>query len=223
VSGRRDPDGVNGMTDTRFLQPEKLPMAPGTSPFRMKGHVYRGVLEHLDTVVPGGTYAVRTELRDSNVRAFFEQSFLPSGWYDILPSLPLVVTSARLAAIPFLQLARQVARAQAARDIHGIYRFVLKLSSPDMVISRMSRATAQYFDFGSTELKTLSQGHAILERTGVPAPLVGFYCGLTEGFVMVALEMTGAKDVKVRPSRPVRDGERSGVETMTIPFDVRWQ
>jgi hypothetical protein len=197
-------------------------MTPGTSPFRMKGHVYRGVLEHLDTMVPGGSYAVRGELRDSDVRVFFEQSFLPSGWYDILPSQPLIVTSARLAGIPFLQLARQVARAQAHRDINGIYRFVLKLSSPEMVIRRMSRATAQYFDFGTTELKALQPGHATLERTGVPAPMVGFYCGLTEGFVVVALEVTGAKDVRVRPSRPVRDGERSGVETMTIPFDVRW-
>ena len=209
--------------DTRFSQAEKLPMAPGTSPFHMKGHAYRGVLEHLDSIVPGGAYAVRAELRDMSVRAFFEQSFLPSGWYDILPSQPLIVTSARLASVPFLQLARQVARAQALRDIHGIYRFVLKLSSPEMVISRLSRATAQYFDFGATELKALSQGHATLERTGVPASMVGFYCGLTEGFVMVALELTGAKEVRVRPSRPVRDGERGGVETMTIPFDVRWQ
>lgn len=208
--------------DTRLSQTDNLSMAPGTSPFRVKGHVYRGILDHLEGMVPGGAYAVRGELRDSETRAFFEQSFLASDWYDILPAQPLIVASARLAGVPFLQLTRQVARAQAYRDIHGIYRFVLKLASPETVISRMSRATAQYFDFGATELKALTTGHACLERTGVPSPMVGFYCGMTEGFVAVAMELTGARDVRVRPSRPVHDGQRAGVETMTIPFDVRW-
>ncbi len=221
-------EGGNGrdgraIMDARFLRPEKLPLLPGTSPFRMKGHVYRGVLDHLETMVPGGAQAVRSELRDPDLNEFFGQSFLPSGWYDILPALPLIVTASRIMGAPFLNVARDVARAQAHRDIHGIYRFVLKLTSADMVIARMARATSQYFDFGTSELKAVGRGHAYFERTGVPGPIAAFYCGLTEGFVSVALELSGAKDVKVRPGRPTRDGSRAGVETVMIPFDIKWQ
>lgn len=202
---------------------DKLPILPGTSPFRVKGHVYRGVLEHLETLIPGGCAAIRAELRDDDLRSFFEQSFLPSGWYDVLPWQPLVVTAARIFGMPLLQLTRELARVQATRDIHGIYRFVLKVASADVAVSRLPRVTAQYFDFGTLELKSIEPGHATFERTGVPTPMAAFYCGITEGFFAVALELAGASEVRVRPGRGGQDGSRAGIETMSIPFDVRWQ
>jgi len=189
----------------------------------VKGHVYRSLLDHIRTLIPSGLDAVLPSLPTEDVRTFFQQSFLHSAWYDVLPMLPLNTAVGRVAGLTMTQVVREASRAQALRDVNGVYRFVLKLASPELVVERLPRATKNYFDFGSTEIDGRMPGQATLLRTGVPACLLPWYCAVTEGFVAVPLELAGAKDVRVRPARAESDGTKLGVETLKVPFQLQWR
>src|SRR5262249_31806815 len=124
--------------------------APLRSEFRAKGVMYRGVVAYLDAHVPGGVAAAVASMHDDH-QAFFGQTFLASSWYDIAPLVPFVDAASRAVGTGFLDLMRAVSVAQAERDMGGIYRVLLALASPDMVVERLPRTAGQYFDFVKVE------------------------------------------------------------------------
>src|SRR5262245_8543837 len=83
-----------------------FPFAPGASPFRIKGVAYRGHLEYAQAHVPGGVAGMLADLGDPRLRAFFEQRFLASTFYDVVPlAIAGIVCGAR-AGQSFLEFVR---------------------------------------------------------------------------------------------------------------------
>jgi hypothetical protein len=195
-------------------------MPAGTSPFRVKGHVYQKMME--DICASTGLEPLLHFLRDEDVSRFAGQQFTAGGWYDALPMMPLSIAHARVAGVPFHQHLRERGRWVAEQDIPGIYRFLFKLASPEVLVSKLPRAAAMYFDFGDAECKTLRPGHVLTYQSGVPSLLVPLLAATTEGFVAAALEMAGARRPQVRCIATPKDGDRAGLPTMTICLDVTW-
>jgi hypothetical protein len=208
---------------TASFHPEALPAAPGKSPFLAKGHIYRGMLGDFETTVPGGAARAVALIEDDAAREFFRQSFLPGGWYDILPALPLAVASSRGAGRTLSQMSREGARMAAERDVNGVYRFLLKVASPDRVIRAVLRASGQYFAFGSADCVKHEPGHAVIRKLGAPASLVPWFAPTLEGFIGAVMEFAGARDVRVLTRPPEPDGRLQGLETVTLTFEVRWR
>ena len=209
-------------SERRLFVADRLPIAAGESPFRVKGHVYLKMVEDFAETVDGGIVALAARTGEPGLEDFVCQRFMASAWYDALPMMPLSLAHARAVGAPLHAHLRDRGRWVAERDIPGVYRFLLKLSSPEMVVSRLARAATQYFDFGACDVKLTRPKHAEAAMAGVPRSLVPLVAATTEGFVGAALEMAGGTDVYVRCVDTPRDGARDGIPTMVVRLEIAW-
>lgn len=198
------------------------PPTQAPAPFRCKGLVYQGARDFYDRTVPGGSAAVAEGLTDPVARALFQQRFLAASHYDVLPIVGISVTAARLAKMPWKELVQQNAEWLARRDIHGVFRMILRLASPEMVALRLPRASLQYFAFGKATGKLVGPKHLEGEQREMPESMGHWLIYATEGFAPVALATAGAKDVVVRGQIAGQDGEVGGVPTVTVRYDITW-
>jgi hypothetical protein len=199
---------------------EDLPFAPGMSPFHIKGIAYRGHIEYVEKHIPGGAAAVNRVFRNSALRFFFEQPFLAASWYDVLPIVPLWYACADVLGRPRLEFLRTRTRHQAEQDIHGVYRMILKLASPQSVAERIQRVVGKYFDFGTTDAKLIEPGLVRYVQKGVPAFLAPWFGIVGETFVQVALEIAGTNKCQVRRAPPATTGTAHGVPLVSLSVDV---
>lgn len=195
--------------------------APGTSPFHVKGHVYRSSLEYYAAHVDGGADAVLA-LMDAPHAEFFRQPFVVGGWYDALPLVALGLAASRARGLTLSDSLRQRASAQATQDVHGIYRMLLRLTSPETVVTRIGRVMLQYFDFGTSESRMIGVRTAEIVQSGVPVHVVPLSGPIAEGFVTRVLELARADNVRFRTIRPTSEGSARGVECFRLRFEVSW-
>lgn len=207
-----------------ITSPSRLP--PGFSAdgsgFRVKGALYRGAFEFYESHVPGGLAATLDALLDDTVRAFFQQPFLAGSWYDVLPMMPLALAAARVKGVPYAGMLRERGRLQAEADLGGIHKRLLDVGSPDELLSRLPRATSQYFDFGTTEVEAVRPGLVVGRRTRMPAMLATWHTSGTEGYLLGALERVGASQPRVRWKNPIEESSNGPLSTVTIPFEITW-
>jgi hypothetical protein len=210
-----------------FLATE-LPLAPGTSPFRVKGSVYRRVLERLDHDVPGGAAAtIELVPGTDEVRAFFRQHFLIGGWYDYLPLVLLAHADIAVNA-PLMKpglseeaILGELARRHAEMDLKGIYKVLLRVTAPRTAIARMAYVHRQYFSFGSLDIQ-ISRGRADTEVGGWPAVAAPLFRIYNSAFAQRLLNLSGARRVIGEWQPPKPDGERSGVPLVRIRGSITW-
>lgn len=204
------------------LVDEVLPFRPGTSPFHIKGTGYRGHMKYAEANVPGGVRAMLAGLSDPSVHAWFEQPFLASSWYDILPLLPAGRVCARLMGLPYEQYLASRTRAQAQEDLRGVYSVLLKVVSTESVATRLPRIVSQYFDFSRVESHVVSKGIVGCSTTALPKVLLPWYKPVVLTFVKTALEISGARqvDIQVDPTEP--DGAVAGAATVRFRWSIHW-
>jgi hypothetical protein len=201
----------------------QVPPRLGESPFKVKGLVYVGAKEYYQKHVPGGVDAVEQEISDPQLRSFFRQTFFVVGKYDVLPLIPISEAAAKLEGVSHQQLVTDNSRWLAEQHIHGVYRALLKLATPDMVAIRLPRVSLQYFSFGSAQGHLLGNNTLEAKQEGLPLALVSWMMWAVEGFSSVALVRAGAANVKISMlNDPVRDGEMEGIATYTISWKIVW-
>jgi hypothetical protein len=200
--------------------PEDLAFAPGASPFRLKGIVYRAHSAYANELIPGGETAVNAAFKSPLLRAFMEQRFMASSWYDAMPIVPVWHACARVLGQNPAEFLRARTRHQAHQDIHGVYRLILKVASAEAVAVRLPRVMLQYFDFGKTTSRVVRPGVIHFEHSGIPQPMVPWFGIVGETYVSVALEIAGAKAFQVRRRPIMPGGETSGVPLATLGVEV---
>ncbi|MCC6557167.1 MAG: hypothetical protein IT372_29795 [Polyangiaceae bacterium] len=200
----------------------KSPVPPGTSPFHVRGSTYVGVRSYIDARVPGGLSAVLPHLPDEAHRAFSSQVFLPVSMYDALPLRALTEATALAEGLPYAQSVRGRARIVAQRDITGLYKLFFKAVSPARAAERLQRAALRYFDFGGVEILEKAARRSVVVHGGVPRFLVPWYVPMLEGYTAVVLEVAGGRSPAVRTEPPLRDGERAGIETVSLRIELAW-
>lgn len=183
---------------------------------RAKGLVYRGAQEFYAQRIPGGVATVTAGL-DPPTQAFFGQPFLPHAWYDALPIVEISRVAAHAAGVTHATLVRENSAWLARRDVHGVYKFLLKLASPAAVAVRLPRASMQYFDFVESNATMASERECVAVQTGIPDPMVHWFAWAIEGFAPVALAAAGAKDVAVETQ------VGAGPERGTVRAVLRWR
>ncbi len=215
------PSGANAASAI-WAEHERLPFAAGTSPFHLKGIAYRGHVEYANQFIPGGARAVNAAFKDRALSTFFEQPFLAASWYDALPIVPVWYVCARLAGQLPNDFLKARTRHQANQDIHGAYRLILNLASAEEVALRVPRVVGKYLDFGATDARVVRRNAVRLEQTGIPQYMATWFTIVGDTFLHVALEIAGAKQVRVRrwPVEPC--GEAHGVALVKIAADVEF-
>ena len=199
------------------------PFAPGESPYHVKGVVYAGTHKYFAKQVQGGLDALWTELAgDPPLLAFMQQKFLASGWYDVLPVAALIRAEARALRLSVPHYLRKRSEFQAKDDIGGVYRFLLKMISPESVANRLPRLLTQIFDFGTNEINAIDNEHIEATLTGFPMMLWPWYSTAFEVYSETLLSLAGGKQV----SSFVRDAQRiasdRGVDLCKFQILCRW-
>ncbi|XXY51412.1 hypothetical protein WME91_09740 [Sorangium sp. So ce269] len=201
----------------------RLPVPPGQSAFRMKGSLYANLLLRVAREVPDGAARLRAALPDPALVRFIDQIFLSSAWYDALPMVPLLATSAHLKGISFEQETSHAARLRVTEDINGVYRLIFRLASPDLVAPRLSRAFGKYLDFGRAESTTARPGEVTITARGMPEFLASWYVQASGAFFRVALELSGARDATVAWQPPEPAGHLGALPLLVLRARVEWR
>lgn len=224
LGSARAEDPMKAPSDLALDGSKPLPFPPGESPFRIKGVAYRGHLDYVVEHVPGGVPDMLDGFRDPALRAFFEQRFLPSTFYDILPLVVAGYVCARQCRTTFNEFVRTRSRYQAQRDIRGIYKVLLKLVSPMHVIQRLPALQAQYLDFAADgQVNVLGDKKVELVRGALPGLLAPWLTMVNEAYVEVVLTAAGARTVLARTDAPTPDGSVHGVPTVKWRCEVTWE
>ncbi len=195
--------------------------ADDAPPFRASGLVFDGARAFIAVRVPGGSDAFAASLPPRLAR-FWSQIFIASGRYDVLPIVALSAHAASLCGIPHAQFITENARWMADRDVHGVYRLLLKVLSPSTVAMRLPKASMRYFDFGNATADQISHDTCRSTQAGIPVAMVDWFVAASIGFCDVALRIAGAKSVSVREVSRVDDGVVGAMRTSTLTLEIKW-
>jgi hypothetical protein len=198
---------------------------PGESPFRTKGSIYLGSQMFAEERVPGGWAAVVEQVgHDPALVRFARQRFLAASWYDALPLIELARAGARAARLPYPAFARQRTEWQAERDSSGLYRVLLRLTSPDVIIDRIGRMSVQRFDFGTSQVEVVGEKRVRAVRSGVPRPFAPWQVAMSEPYTAHLMRLAGARDPSFLAAASLEiDGVAHGVPTVRVVFEGRWR
>lgn len=205
----------------QWTQPA-LALPLGAGPFHVKGVLYLGTQKYFGSEVPGGLPRLVETLEDPAVREFIQGKFLPSSWYDVLPVAPLIRAEAEVCHQTVPSYLRKRAAFQAREDISGVYRWLLKLASPELVALKLPRLLTQIFDFGDSNAERLDERVVQIELREFPAVLGEWYSTAFEVYAETALALAGAKNISL-VLRAVPTGRHaSGVDLVTLRGDLQW-
>ncbi len=196
------------------------PLAPGKSPFHIRGTAYLGHLAWIDDHFPGGRPAFLS-LLSPPMRDFFSQTFLAISMHDFLPLASAGQVCARALKMKFVDFIEMRGRHQAQIDIGGVYRVLLKLTSARMIASKLPGIMAKYFDFGV--VKPLSDEPLCVrfEVDSVPHMLVDWFYGCYTGYVEVVVGAAGGH-IPTLDFAPQPAPDLHGFPACKITGSVRW-
>jgi hypothetical protein len=202
---------------------DRLPADIDATGFRVKGHIYQKMQANVEADIEGGVERLLERVEDDRVREFFRQRFFGGSWYDALPMAIFSHAHSRLSGSSFHPFFRERGRIIATQDVPGIYKAVLRLFSPETLISRLPRVATLYFSFGKATAEQTEHGRARTSLGGLPYNLAPMLAGVVEGFIAVALEQSGAKGVQVRTLDVVYDGQLvDGLPTAVVRHESSW-
>ena len=208
--------------DPYFALPEACPFVPGSSPFHIKGWGYLGELAFYAGFVPGGIDAVARSVKDPAIASFLSRPFTPDAWYDLVPKLYLSQAAARVRGIPFSAHCREVSRYHAVDKFRGIYRPLLKVVSSETLALWVPRLASSFYDFGATESHVVGDQRVRVVRRGVPRIAVQWWAAAAAAYFEYCLETAGAHLPRVRWLPTESEGERLGMELVTMPLEITW-
>lgn len=205
-----------------FFAFDEVPFAPGESPFHCKGVLYNDLYLYLDAHMPGGHNAVFERFKDSRLRPFLMQRIVNVGWYDVFPLVSLQRAAAQMLGVPYIDMLRAFTKWTFPRQVYGIYKFLLKLTTPDMMARSLGRTAVQFYDFIKVDVEHVRPGLYRSRGSNIPAMLATSYMASTEVGVVMLLEISGAKGIRHRWLAPVDDGEAHGIKLTAVTREISW-
>src|SRR5678815_2331030 len=158
-------------TTMRFepLSPKAFP--GGREPFRVRGLAYIAALDYLAKT---SNRAIARSIPGVDV-AYFDQLFVASGDYDISPLVALYVELARAAHVLPGDFVVARSRKSAAEMTAGVWKPILKTTSPAAMAERTYLAFNRFFEPTRGTTIAVTDGRFEGELVSVPAPICGFY------------------------------------------------
>lgn len=199
-----------------------LPIAPGSSPYRVKGLTFKTIQETAESELRGGLKTLLAALPDEPLRRFLSQTFLAVGYYDALPIVPVTAALARLRSVRYADDVRERATRRAQLDLQ-LYHLLLRLLSPELAFSGFMRLWPRYFDFGQITVArepsaavpepSRSASRWLITLADVPAMLVPWFVPMASGYVPEVLRAAGAQHLRFE----LVSGQRSRSPSLPAP------
>lgn len=191
-------------------------------PFRIKGTGYRGHLEYVEANIPGGAAAMRERFEDRRLADFFEQPFLAASLYDLYPLVVSALPCAAALGIAPREFVDRRSRAQAPKDVGGVYRFLLAMVPTQSVARRVPQLFTQVFDFGRAEVTREGAGEVDAAFDGIPWPLAPWFGQVFTSYGEAALVTSGAARGAFSVRSTTLSGSAHGVSLARINVEIRW-
>lgn len=205
-----------------FRLEETVPLAPGTSPFHVRGVYYLRVLEHAKSL-PGGLPRFLDELVDARVRDFLRQRFQFMHWYDAFPTLPCGVALSRIRGLPFEVYMRERGQQAMLALAPSMFRLLSRVGGPRFAASHAPRLIGAHFDFLEVQLLHVSDFEGSATVSSVPryaAPaIVNVFIGITAG----ALECLGASGIEGSYREVTTSSSNSGFDMVAFRVELKWR
>jgi hypothetical protein len=199
---------------------ETPPVAPGQSPFHIRGTAYLGHLAWIDDKFPGGRPAFLA-LLSPTMRDFFSQTFLAISMFDFLPLASAGRVCAAALNMTFVDFVEMRGRHQAELDVGGVYRILLKMTSARMIAGKLPGIMGKYFDFGVVRPLSDEPLCVRFEVTGIPQMLVDWFLGCYTGYVEVVVVAAGGH-VPTLDIAATATPEVNGFPSCRLEGTVRW-
>ena len=151
------------------------------------------------------TYKNIVDQLEGETRTLFERShILPSSWYSLDAFVEFLEMYLKVAVQGNEQELIKRSEVLIKRQLSGIYKWFVKLGSPEFLLNRISAVHRAYFQGVGVEVNLPSPGKAVVKYTGFAKQhrLIGL---IIIGFYRKALEISGAKDVKAGFTTSIED------------------
>ena len=204
-----------------FSIAEPLPVSPGESPFHIRGLYYERLVAYMKKA--GKLESVLSSLDDPRVRAFAEQRFSWTGWFDVLPALPICATFASCIGEDFESGLRKHTRLAAAQVIPSAFRALRFASGPAALSTVIAHLGATVMDFIEVGPEEIGATHFHAWHRGIPRFMAPHTANVLIGFFHALLEQRGARSVSARYTDVEMDARRDGFDTVAIRYEFDWE
>jgi hypothetical protein len=143
---------------------------------------------------------------------------VPVGWYDVAALLDVFDEASRLTGKPVEEIATEIARLNAEKDLTSIYRLFLRIAQTQRVLSYTPRLWRTYVSFADARVLKNEAGMYIGEGYGFTGKQIDWACGCWYGFIPTAIRLAGGKEI--RPSIEREWHERS--QTFSLKLFVKY-
>jgi hypothetical protein len=126
---------------------------------------------------------------------------LPVAWYAVDALLDVYAEASRRTKKPVEEIAAEIARLNAERDLTSIYRLFLRIAQPQRVLSHTPRLWRTYVSFADARAIRNERGNYIGQGFGFTERQIDWACGCWYGFIPTAVRLSGGKDVKASVDR----------------------
>jgi hypothetical protein len=206
----------------RERESSERPMATrgiAESPFGAKGLLFQGTRTFFEAE---GLWDALLDALSPPLRAFMEQRFFAGTYYEALLIPELIRVEARVCGQTVPQYLQRRTEWQAKRDLHSVYRVVVRVAPTEMTISRLVMLMTQMFNFGEPTIEKPAAGHLEVAIGGVPEVLTSWLRQCLALYGEICLRMAGSKTCEIRrlASRP--DAEILGHRTVALCFSCHW-
>ena len=188
----------------------------------MRGLYYERLLAHAKSVV-GGAAPVFKAIDNQEVRAFAQQRFSWTGWYDALPAAFICACFARFIGQEFEATVREHTRRCALEIIPSAFRFAFRIPGPSALQSQTAQIVALMTDFAEVKVEESTETRSCGWTRGVPVYLATHWANTITGFFEAMYELRGAMDARGRYTDIVKDGGTGPSETVAIRHEFEWR
>ena len=189
------------------------------SPFGAKGLLFQGTRSFFEGE---GRWEALLAALSPPLRRFMEQRFFTGTYYEALVIPELIRVEARVCELSVSDYLARRTEWQAQRDLHSVYRVVVRVAPTEMTISRLVMLMTQMFDFGVPTVTKPGPGHLEVAVGGVPEALTAWLRQCLALYGEICLRMAGSKTCEVRRGAAQPGEEILGHPTATLCFSCHW-
>jgi hypothetical protein len=185
--------------------------------------LYRGTQSFFRETVPGGMEALVATMGPGPLADFISQSFMASSWYNVMPVPQLIEAEARTCKQPLDEYLLHRTRWQSQQDLNGVYRFLLKLISPEHVVERLPTLLTRMFDFPTLAVEKPAERERLAHFGNIPVVLDAWLRQAFSVYIDAILKHAGAQAVDVGFTSGRDPATVSGIPVETLTCRIVWR
>lgn len=120
---------------------------------------------------------------------------LPISWYDVHVVRDALDVACERVGVPLEEAQTEIAKMNALQDLKSIYRFFMRMSQPQRILTQTPRMWRTYVNFAEASVVQNEPGFYVGQCAGFDEELVPWVSGCWAGFIPTLVEIAGGHDI----------------------------